>query len=126
MMTGQRKDDRKQLGRHGEELAEAFLGGKDYRIVARNWRCRTGELDIIAEKANMLIFVEVRTRRPSGRFGTAKESVDFRKQFKVRETAQFYLHRFQKYEQSIRFDVITVEVSADGAAPQIEHIEGAF
>ncbi|WP_261306013.1 YraN family protein [Paenibacillus andongensis] len=125
-MTELRKDDRKQLGKLGEELAEAFLSERDYRIVERNWRCRTGELDIIAEKANKLIFIEVRTRRPSGRFGSAKESVDYRKQLKVKETAQFYLHRFQKYEQSIQFDVITVEVSVDGAAPIIEHIQGAF
>lgn len=125
-MTELRKDDRKQLGKLGEELAEAFLSEREYRIVARNWRCRTGELDIIAEKANKLIFVEVRTRRPSGRFGSAKESVDYRKQLKVKETAQFYLHRFQKYEQSIQFDVITVEISVVGEAPHIEHIEGAF
>nr|WP_090816502.1 YraN family protein [Paenibacillus sp. yr247] len=125
-MTGFRKDDRKQLGKLGEDLAETFLSENEHRIVARNWRCRTGELDIIAEQANTLIFVEVRTRRPSGRFGTAKESVDIRKQVKVRETAQFYLHRYQKYEQSIRFDVITVEVSMDGAVPHIEHIKGAF
>ena len=125
-MTELRKDDRKQLGKLGEELAEAFLSEHEYRIVARNWRCRTGELDIIAEKANKLIFVEVRTRRPSGRFGSAKESVDYRKQLKVKETAQFYLHRFQKYDQSIQFDVITVELSVDGAAPHIEHIQGAF
>ncbi|KQX69265.1 YraN family protein [Paenibacillus sp. Root444D2] len=125
-MTELRKDDRKQLGKLGEELAEAFLCERGYRIVERNWRCRTGELDIIAEKANKLIFVEVRTRRPSGRFGSAKESVDYRKQLKVKETAQFYLHRFQKYEQFIQFDVITVELSMTGAAPQIEHIQGAF
>lgn len=125
-MTEQRKDDRKQLGKLGEDLAVTFLSVRDYRIVARNWRCRTGELDIIVEKANKLIFVEVRTRRPSGRFGSARESVDFRKQVKVRETAQFYLHRFQKYDQSIQFDVITVEISMDEAAPQIEHIQGAF
>lgn len=125
-MTELRKDDRKQLGKLGEELAEAFLSERAYRIVERNWRCRTGELDIIAEKADKLIFIEVRTRRPSGRFGSAKESVDYRKQLKVKETAQFYLHRFQKYEQSIQFDVITVEVSVDGAEPHIEHIQGAF
>ena len=103
-----------------------FLVSVNTELWQRNWRCRTGELDIIAEKANKLIFVEVRTRRPSGRFGSAKESVDYRKQLKVKETAQFYLHRFQKYEQSIQFDVITVELSVDGAAPHIEHIQGAF
>ncbi|MCY9659014.1 YraN family protein [Paenibacillus chondroitinus] len=120
------KDNRKQLGKLGEDAAEAFLIGKDYRILERNWRCRTGELDIVAEQAGTLVFIEVRTRRSTGRFGTAKESVDVRKQMKVKETAQFYLHRFQKYDNSVRFDVIAVEISLDGATTQIEHIQGAF
>lgn len=120
------KDNRKQLGKLGEDAAEAFLSKQNYRIVARNWRCRTGELDIVAEQAETLVFVEVRTRRSSGRFGLAKESVDIRKQMKVKETAQFYLHRYQKYELPVRFDVIAVEISTEGAVPHIEHIEGAF
>ncbi|MBP1961128.1 YraN family protein [Paenibacillus aceris] len=125
-MKGHGIDNRKQLGKLGEDAAEAFLSKQNYRIVARNWRCRTGELDIIAEQAGTLVFVEVRTRRSSGRFGLAKESVDIRKQLKVKETAQYYLHRFQKYELPVRFDVIAVEISTEGAAPHIEHIEGAF
>ncbi|MDU0201375.1 YraN family protein [Paenibacillus sp. MAH-36] len=125
-MKEQGKDNRKQLGKLGEDAAEAFLSSKDYRILERNWRCRTGELDIIAEQAGTIVFIEVRTRRSTGRFGTAKESVDTRKQMKVKETAQFYLHRFQKYENSVRFDVIAVEIYLDGATTQIEHIQGAF
>jgi putative endonuclease len=125
-MSNQRKDDRKILGRQGEEWAVAFLLEQDYQIAERNWRCRSGEIDIIAEKSNKLIFVEVRSRRPSGRFGTAKESVDYRKQLKVREIAQIYMHRFHKYEQSIQFDVITVEMPELNAEPKIVHIQGAF
>ncbi|GFZ83751.1 UPF0102 protein [Paenibacillus marchantiophytorum] len=125
-MTERRKDSRKQLGKFGEDTAESYLIEMNYRIVARNWRCRTGELDIIAEKAGVLIFVEVRTRKPSLHFGTAKESIDFRKQLKVRETAQFYLHRFQQHGRSVRFDVIAIEVTLGVEAPRIEHIEGAF
>lgn len=125
-MKGQGKDKRKELGKLGEDAAEAFLSNLEYRILERNWRCRTGELDIIAEQAGTLVFIEVRTRRTTGRFGLAKESVDIRKQLKVKETAQFYMHRFQKYENSVRFDVIAVEISLDGVAPQIEHIQGAF
>lgn len=125
-MKGQGTNNRKELGKLGEEAAEAYLSNMAYRILERNWRCRTGELDIIAEQAGTLVFIEVRTRRTTGRFGLAKESVDIRKQLKVKETAQFYLHRFQKYEYSIRFDVIAVEISLDGDTPQIEHIQGAF
>ncbi|NQX57409.1 YraN family protein [Paenibacillus qinlingensis] len=120
------KDDRKMLGRHGEELAFGYLQEQEYQIIERNWRCRSGEIDIIAEKSNKLIFIEVRTRRPSKRFGTAKESVDYRKQAKVREIAQFYMHRFHKYEQSIQFDVIAVEMSESNTDPKIIHIQEAF
>jgi putative endonuclease len=125
-MTNLPKDDRKLLGKYGEELAESFLREQGYGIVERNWRCRTGELDIIAEFEGTLVFVEVRTRRPSGSFGIAKESIDYRKQLKVRETIQFYLHRYKKHDQRVRIDVITVELSADGADPHIEHMQGAF
>jgi len=125
-MKGQGKNNRKELGKLGEEAAEAYLSNMAYQILERNWRCRTGELDIIAEQAGTLVFIEVRTRRTTGRFGLAKESVDIRKQLKVKETAQFYMHRFQKYENSVRFDVIAVEISLDGDTPQIEHIQGAF
>ncbi|MZQ81607.1 YraN family protein [Paenibacillus sp. 5J-6] len=125
-MKGQGKDNRKELGKLGEDAALAFLNNMDYRILERNWRCRTGELDIIAEQAGTLVFIEVRTRRTTGHYGLAKESVDIRKQLKVKETAQFYMHRFQKYENSVRFDVIAVEITLDGVTPQIEHIQGAF
>ncbi|OCT13832.1 YraN family protein [Paenibacillus pectinilyticus] len=125
-MSNVHKDDRKMLGQQGEEWAASYLLKQDYLIVERNWRCRSGEIDIIAEKENKLIFVEVRTRRPSSRFGTAKESVDYRKQLKVRETAQYYLHRFHKYEQSIQFDVITVEITDMQPEPKLVHIQGAF
>lgn len=120
------KDDRKMLGKLGEELAFGYLLKQAYQIIERNWRCRSGEIDIIAEKSNKLIFIEVRTRRPSNRFGTAKESVDYRKQAKVREIAQFYIHRFHKYEQSIQFDVITIEMIDLNAEPKIVHIQEAF
>lgn len=125
-MENLRKDDRKMLGRLGEDLAAAYLLSQNYRIVERNWRCRSGEVDIIADSGKKLIFVEVRTRRPSGRFGTAKESVDYRKQMKVREIAQVYLHRFNLYGVSVQFDVMTVELNEQQREPKIVHIQGAF
>ncbi|WNR46628.1 YraN family protein [Paenibacillus roseipurpureus] len=125
-MGEQRKDDRKIVGKRGEDLAESYLIDHHYRIVARNWRCRSGEVDIIAEMDHKLIFVEVRTRRPSCRFGTAIESVDYRKQMKVREIAQVYMHRYQKYGISVQFDVITVELGDGQQEPKIVHIQGAF
>jgi putative endonuclease len=127
--TGKRNtpDRRRQTGRIGEDAAATFLERRGYRIVARNWRCRSGELDIVAEQGDALVFVEVRTRRPTGTFGTAKESVDYRKQRQVREVAQVYLGQTKRYEAKLRFDVIAVELSAEAEAdPAIEHIEHAF
>ncbi|MFC0214320.1 YraN family protein [Paenibacillus chartarius] len=121
---------RQQTGKTGEEAAARLLLGKGYKIVARNWRCRKGELDIIAEDRETLVFIEVRTRRATGTFGTAKESVNIRKQMQVRETAQFYLYVTKQFDRNLRFDVVAVELPVGGdiqsGAVTLEHIENAF
>jgi putative endonuclease len=120
-------DRRRETGKLGETAAAALLESKGYRIVARNWRCRSGELDLVAEQSGTLVIVEVRTRRPTGTHGTAKEAVDARKQRQVRETAQFYLYATKQFDVKLRFDVIAVELPRHGEeAPRIEHIEHAF
>lgn len=123
------KDSRKELGRWGEELAADYLVRRGCRILERNWRARSGEIDLIAEEGETLVFVEVRTRRPTGRFGTAEESVDARKQRQVRETAQLYLHTTRQHERRCRFDVIAVtaaSVGGGGDQPGLRHIPNAF
>ncbi|MGG1520095.1 YraN family protein [Paenibacillus oryzisoli] len=120
------KNHRKTLGKQGEALAAVYLQEHGSQIVAANWRCRSGEIDLIALEQQTLLFVEVRTRRATGRFGSAAESVDFRKQAKVRETAQMYLHYKRQYECPVRFDVVTVEFFADREEPVLTHIKGAF
>jgi putative endonuclease len=117
---------RKQIGSAGETMAAEYLLQKGYEIIVRNWRCRTGELDIVAGQDDMLVIVEVRTRRKIGRYGLAKESVNARKQIQVRETAQFYVHRYKLYDHKIRFDVISIDMDADEKKLQLEHIQGAF
>ncbi|RAV03450.1 YraN family protein [Paenibacillus sp. YN15] len=119
-------DSRKLLGQWGEEQAAAHLSQGGMRILARNWRARSGEIDIIGEADGRLVFVEVRTRRSSGRFGTALESVDARKQRQVRATALVYLHATRQTERPCRFDVVAVTAEgADGRA-DIVHIPNAF
>ncbi|MVO99176.1 YraN family protein [Paenibacillus lutrae] len=117
---------RQSLGKYGENKAEEHLQGLGYRILARNWRCRYGELDLIAEHEDVVVFIEVRTRRLTGRFGYAKESVDGRKQTKVRQISQMYLHSVKQQERKLRFDVITVEMSALSEFVKLEHLCGAF
>lgn len=119
-------DSRRALGQWGEEQAADYLSNLGVRILERNWRARSGEIDMIGEMDGRLIFVEVRTRRPSGRFGTAAESVDARKQKQVRETALVYLHATRQMTRSCRFDVVAVTAGSIHAKADITHIPNAF
>lgn len=123
-----RKDERKALGAFGEAQAAAYLQARGYRLLARNWRCRTGELDLVAEDGDTIVFVEVRTRSVAsmGRYGTAYESVNYRKRHKVRETGAYYVHAHRLYEKPVRFDAVAVLVDASGDSAEIEHVRDAF
>ena len=119
-------EESRRLGRWGEDLAAVFLERKGYRIVDRNWKCRFGELDLVAEGEGYLCFVEVKLRR-SNRFGTGAEQVDRRKREKLRTAAELYLQTHPAVLQP-RFDVIEV-LAPNGLGtknPKIRHIEGAF
>jgi len=115
-------DRRKQTGRQGEDIAAAYLSEQGYRIVARNWVCPTGELDIVAQNGDTLIFVEVRTRR-GDRFGTAAESITPTKQARLVELAQTYLQDIPPPRPPWRIDVIAVQLGQ--GIPQVNHIENA-
>jgi len=120
---------RRALGQQGELLAETFLRQKGYEIIGRNVRTRRGEIDLIAADKDSLVFVEVRTRS-SLAFGTAAESITWRKRQKLRELAMDYLQSLPHYVPSFRFDVIAIHVPASSSAAcrqaSIEHIEHAF
>src|SRR5262245_54179927 len=100
-------DGRGELGRRGESVAEAFLRARDYTIVARNYRCRAGEIDLVALDGPLLVFVEVRSRRGT-MAGTPLESVDLRKQGQVVRAARYFLASRGWGERDARFDVIGV------------------
>lgn len=117
---------RRETGRQAEQLAAELLAQKGYRIIERNWRCRTGELDLIAEFAGILVIVEVRSRTSIARFGTPEEAVHFRKQAQVRETAQVYIYRHKLHHKPVRFDTVTVLMDRNGNCTQIRHLENAF
>jgi putative endonuclease len=122
VMRGQRK----QLGAEAEQLAAAQLEESGCRILARNWRCRTGELDIVAESEGRIVFVEVRSRRLTGSYGTPQESVTFHKQRQVRETAQRFLAAHRMLDTPVRFDVMAVLFTLDKQLVRIDHLRGAF
>ncbi len=117
--------DTRQLGEYGEEQAARYLRRKGYRIVERNYRCRQGEIDIIARKREILAFIEVKLRRDD-RFAEAREFVTAAKQRRILSAASLYLTRCGEDLQP-RFDVIEI-YAPDGPEGKvtINHIENAF
>lgn len=111
------------MGHRGEELAVRHLIRKKYRILARNWRDRGGELDIVARDGGTLVFVEVKTRT-SDSFALPVESVGYDKQRRLRRLADRYIARNAVADCEVRFDVVSV--LDRGAKPEIEHLENAF
>ncbi|MGO4948875.1 YraN family protein [Paenibacillus sp. DRB1-1] len=118
------KDQRKAKGAMGEEAAALFLENLGYRIIERNWRCRSGEIDLIAKQEHIIVFIEVRSRS-SSKYGTPAESVTARKIAQVRQTAAVYLHMNGIGEAPIRFDMVSVQLT-DEKAVVTDHLIGAF
>lgn len=125
-MSEKGKDQRIVLGKLGEKLAGDYLSSQSYQIVGLNWRCRSGEIDIIALDGEVLVFVEVRTRRQTGTYGSPQESVDSRKQKQIKATAQVFLHQHHKHECKVRFDMIAVQMDMQGDLLHINHLIHAF
>ncbi|MFZ5633877.1 MAG: YraN family protein [Bacillota bacterium] len=117
--------ERIALGRAGEDAAVHYLRKKGLRIVQRNFRCRLGELDIIARDGSSLVFIEVRTVAGSA-FGTAQESVDRKKRIKLRQVAMYYIQSGNVGNLPMRFDVIAVTIDRDSKVLKLDHIVNAF
>ena len=119
-MTGWRL----RKGARGEQIATDYLKRLGYRIQERNYRCRQGEIDIVAWNGAVLVFVEVRTR--SGHdLGAALESVGRRKQDKITSVAVAYVQEHQVGDTELRFDVVAVTWAPDGS-PAVAHVPAAF
>ena len=118
------KDGRRRLGAFGERLAAAHLEAKGYRIRARNFRCREGEIDIVAQDGETLVFVEVRTRRGDAMGGPA-ESVTARKEARLVTAATAYVQTLPEPPADQRIDVVAVQLSPGGRLLSIDHMEGA-
>jgi len=116
--------ERRAFGRIAESEAERYLRRKGYRILGRNVRSPNGELDLIAQVADVLVFVEVKARRTSA-YGGASHAVDGHKQARLVRLAAHYLSRHRLRNRSCRFDVILCRGGTLKSA-EIEHIENAF
>lgn len=125
-MTENSKGREKQmLGRFGEDKAADYLISEGFALIERNFRCRAGEIDIIASDSDNIIFAEVKLRK-NDRFGAASEFVNYAKQRKIIKAAEYYL-TFRDNGLQPRFDVIEVYAPAGaGGEVTINHIRDAF
>ena len=110
------------IGIVGESLAKSYLEKKGYKILARNWRFKKYEIDIIAQKDNLMVFVEVKTRKNSN-FGEPQIFVSKQKQAFIIKAAHHYLETNEIILES-RFDIISIVYQEQ--THQLEHLEGAF
>jgi len=112
-------DGRRALGAAGEARAAAWYEANGYQVVARNWRCRDGELDLVVRRGRDLVFVEVKTRTTT-RFGVPAEAVTPLKQRRLRGLAVRYVSETHTRADSLRFDVVAI------VGGELEVIEAAF
>jgi putative endonuclease len=115
---------RRAAGAFGEDIAAAHLAQHGFRIVARNFRTRMGEIDLIAADERYLVFAEVKLRAANARV-SGPEAVTYQKQQKLRAAAEEYL---QKHPAALwpRFDVIAIQTASNGQVGSIQWIENAF
>ena len=109
-----------ELGKWGEDLAADYLQRKGYTIIERDWKSGKRDLDIIAQDGNVIVFVEVKTRR-NRLFGEPEESVDYHKLQNLQQAISHYV-KFKHIHQEIRFDIISI-VGTVGTDPNIQHIQ---
>ena len=116
--------DARRLGQSGERVAVHLLESKGYRVRDRNVRTRAGEIDIVAEREGVLVFVEVRARRGAA-MGSAAESLTPRKQRRLVALAQAYVQDRADLPAQQRIDVITLNLAGDGRVLSLDHLENA-
>ncbi|MGB9594865.1 MAG: YraN family protein [Candidatus Poribacteria bacterium] len=114
---------KKLVGNKGESIAEDYLKQKGYKIIQKNYRCRFGEIDIIAKDQDTIVFVEVRTKQ-NDNFGSPQDSITPAKIEKISKTSLSFIQEKKFAGFSYRFDFIAITFSQ--GKPNIEHIENAF
>jgi putative endonuclease len=111
------------LGQRGENVAAKFLRNNGYKILIRNFRCATGEIDIVARDGKTIVFVEVKTRQNDD--PAPEEQVNDPKRHQITKAAKFYMSRYGVPPPPARFDVVAI-VWPTGREPQIRHTPDAF
>ena len=116
-------DPRATLGRQGEDLVARYLESRGCRIVARNWRIKGGEIDLVADTGDEIVFVEVKTRRGNG-YGYPEEAVTYAKRRRLRFAAMAFMDRHGLQHRRFRIDVASVTLPAFGK-PLLRHFRSA-
>lgn len=114
----------KILGAFGENMACEYLSECGYRVIERNFSCKTGEIDIIAVQGDSIVFIEVKTRS-SEEYGLPSEAVSRAKQGRIVKTALYYLQSKKLFDYMCRFDVIEIAID-EGNSHRINLIKDAF
>ncbi len=117
--------NRQEVGKLGEKLAQKFLKKRGYHILETNFRCREGEIDIVARQKDYLVFIEVRTKSNLA-FGTPEESITGAKKGRLVASAFAYISIHQNLPSLWRIDVVAIEVDDKGKTKRIELIENAI
>jgi putative endonuclease len=112
------------VGRYGEDVAARHLTEAGLVVIERNWRCREGEIDIVAREGDVLVLCEVKTRR-SEAYGTPLEAVTYRKAARQRVLAAKWLAERAVHPRAVRFDVVGVLANGHGAAA-VQHLRGVI
>jgi putative endonuclease len=115
---------KRRLGRRGEKLTRRYLKKQGYRFIAGNYATRQGEIDLIMQDEETIVFVEVKTRK-SEDFAHGEESVNFPKQKHLSAAARHFIHMNRLHDHPCRFDVVAVAIPDDGK-PVIRHWPNAF
>ncbi len=115
--------ERLQLGELGEKLALKRIKRYGYKLVAKNYRCPLGEIDLIAKDGDCLVFIEIKTRKNSST-GNAKEAIDKRKRRQISKVALYYMKANGCCDVKSRFDIIAINIL--GGKEEIELIKDAF
>ena len=118
------KEEVTKAGEAGESLACEFLRRRGYQIIARNFRCRSGEVDVVAKRDGTTVFVEVKDRA-SASHGEGHEAVTFGKRRRIIRAAKLFAAARGLFDTPLRFDVISIDRSRSGG-PQLRHDPGAF
>ncbi len=116
--------DRRELGRWGEDAALRYLNDQGYQLLARNWRTREGEIDLVMEQDLVIVFVEVKTRN-TDLFGSPEDGITVGKQKRLRKTCLAFLQANGYEDRDWRIDVVAIEAERLGEITRLDHYENA-